>query len=254
MPYSPEARAARLSRFEDIAVGDEAELSHVLSEDDVRVFAELTGDYNPLHVNRDFARRTLYRKPVVHGMLSASFISTMIGMLLPGEGALWTSQTLEFLRPAFPGDELRVHASVRQKSVATRILVLSTVVENQRGERIIAGEASVRMLDADDIGATRVAAGGVTNRLPEPAVAPAGTAVSASKSAAPEDDGRAVALITGGSRGIGAATSLRLAREGFAVAVNYATNAVAAGEVVSAIEQTGGGRRPSAATFPIPRK
>lgn len=115
MAYSRDDTTIRMLDFDEIKVGDVAELKHVLTQEDVQVFAALTGDFNPMHVDKEFAKRTLFQKPVVHGMLSASFISTIIGTLLPGGGALWMSQTLEFLRPAHIGDTIRVQATVKTK-------------------------------------------------------------------------------------------------------------------------------------------
>jgi 3-oxoacyl-[acyl-carrier protein] reductase len=233
LSYQAGERASRLARFEEIRVDDEAELEHTLTDADVAAFAALTGDYNPLHVDPDYARRTLFRRPVVHGMLSASFISTMIGMLLPGQGALWTGQTLEFVHQAYVGDRLRVVSRVRQKSPATRMLVLVTTITNQEGRPLIVGESTVKMLRPDDRVDARVETGaeeGAADPSPR-AAAPANAAAGP----------RRTVLVTGASRGIGAATARRLAREGWSVAVNYARDAVGAQEVLEAI--TGGGGR-----------
>ena len=79
-----------------------------ITEDDIRKFVEITGDNNPLHVDKKFAKTTPFKDIVVHGMLGASFISTVIGTKLPGTGALWVAQSLEFLLPVRLGDELTV--------------------------------------------------------------------------------------------------------------------------------------------------
>lgn len=237
MPYQPGERASRLARFEEIRAGDEAELEHTLTDADVAAFAALTGDYNPLHVDAEYARRTLFRKPVVHGMLSASFISTMIGMLLPGQGALWTGQTLEFLHQAYAGDRLRVVSRVRQKSPATRMLVLVTTITNQDGTPLIVGESTVKMLRPDGEEETGAGSGGAEQADqtdPAERATPAVRAVPAGGEAA-----RTV-LVTGGSRGIGAAAARRLARDGWAVVVNYARDAAGAREVAQAIVAEGG--------------
>lgn len=203
---------ARLPRFEEIEVGAVQSLTHALTQEDVRRFAELTGDFNPMHVDPAFARRTSFGRPIVHGMLSASFISTMIGMLLPGPGALWVSQTLEFLQPAYVGDTLTVTATVARKSTATRLLVLQVTVANQFGHELLRGEATVRMLEprADS-------ERGVMNE-------------TASK----------VVVITGGSRGIGAATARRLAADDHAVVVNYVSADAEANALVDGIRAAGG--------------
>ena len=119
MSYARNNIKVNILDFEKIKVGDIAELKHVLTKDDVQNFAALTGDFNPLHVDEEFAKRTLFQKPVVHGMFGASFISTLIGTKLPGDGALWFSQTLEFLRPVSIDDIITVIAEVIQKNDKT---------------------------------------------------------------------------------------------------------------------------------------
>ncbi|MGQ4807054.1 hypothetical protein NKDENANG_00392 [Candidatus Entotheonellaceae bacterium PAL068K] len=209
MPYTPVERTSHLRSFEQIRVGDEAELTHGLRQDDVDTFARLTGDFNPLHLDEAFARRMRFRKPVVYGMLSASFISTLIGMLLPGRGALWTSQTLEFLHPAYVGDTLRVRAQVKQKSPATRMIVMEMEITNQHHQKLIVGEAAVK--------------------LPEPKEEDTvGTQASQ------------IILVTGGSGGIGAAVARRLAEQRHAIVVHYVQAAAAAAQVVDDIVQAGG--------------
>ena len=210
MPYRAGERTSRILSFDQILVGDEAELTHLLTHADVQAFAALTGDFNALHLDEVFAQKTPFRKPVVYGMLSASFISTMIGMLLPGGGALWTAQTLEFLHPAYVGDTLRVVARVKQKSPATRMLVLETVITNQHGQRLIVGESTVKMLELEDKG----------NPM--------------------ETDVTKTILVTGGSRGIGAAITRRLANDGHALVVNYVRAAEEAEQVVADIIHKGG--------------
>jgi len=80
-----------MNKFETIKVGDKAELTHTITLSDIEKFVDLTGDDNKLHVDEDYARKTTFKKPVAHGMLGASFISTVIGTKLPGDGALWCS-------------------------------------------------------------------------------------------------------------------------------------------------------------------
>jgi 3-oxoacyl-[acyl-carrier protein] reductase len=198
--------------FEDIREGH-AEALHVeITAPLVEQFAALTGDRNPLHMEDDYARATPWRRRVVHGMLSASFFSTLIGMRIPGEGALWLDQTLEFARPVFIGDRLEVRATVKQKVLAERILVLELVVSNQRSEIVLSGTAKVR--------------------APQPiheAKAPPGEA------AEPR-----VALVTGASRGIGAAIARELARRQFRVAINYRERKAEAETVSAGIRRDGG--------------
>jgi len=210
MAYQKDDRVVRMVDFDVIQVGDKAELTHLLTKEDVQAFASLTGDFNPLHVDEEFAKKTLFQKPVVHGMLSASFISTMIGMLLPGGGALWMSQTLEFIGPAHVGDVIRVIARVKQKSLATRVLVLQVVVINQLGKELIRGESTVKVLEVKNEGKTM------------------------------DFNVKGAVLITGGSRGIGAATAHKLAADGFPVVINYLSAEDEAQRVVNQIIQAGG--------------
>lgn len=210
MAYRRDDITIRMPHFDDIKVGDVAELKHVLTNEDVQAFAALTGDFNPLHVDEEFAKRTLFQKPVVHGMLSASFISTIIGTLLPGGGALWMSQTLEFLRPAHIGNTIRVLATVKQRSPATRVLILSIVVSNQNGEELIKGESSVKVLEL---------------RNEENVIRP---------------NEKKTVLITGASGGIGASVARKLAGAGHAVIVHYHSSAVNAEQVVTKVLQADG--------------
>ena len=86
----------KMKAFKAIQIGEKAELIHTITQRDIDKFVDLTGDNNKLHVDMEFAAKTSYKKPVAHGMLGASFVSTIIGTKLPGDGALWYSQNLEF--------------------------------------------------------------------------------------------------------------------------------------------------------------
>ena len=189
MTYLPGDRLSRILDFDNIHIDDEVELTHQLTKADVDAFAALIGDFNPLHVDETFARKTQFLKPVVHGMLSASFISTMIGMLLPGSGSLWTAQTIEFLNPAYVGDTLKLTARVKQKSIATRLLVLDILITNQNGQKIISGESTVKKLELQK------------------------------EEKLMSNETKMVILVTGGGGGIGAAIVHKLADHGHAVVV-----------------------------------
>lgn len=203
-------KVSRIIRFEDIQVGEEASFSRLITHDDVETFAKLTGDQNPLHLSDEFARRVSYGKPVVYGMLSASFISTMIGMLLPGQGALWTSQTLEFIHPTYVGDTITVKARVKQKSPSTRTLVLGVEVTNQKDQVLVTGESKVKMLVLEE-----------ANEMTE-------------------NISNKVALVIGGSRGIGAECCRSLAHRDYTIVVNYSKSAAEAEQLVSEINDNGG--------------
>ena len=101
-----------MKSFDDIQVGDVESIQRTVTEADVRRFVEMTGDDNPLHVDRAYAERTPFKDVVVHGMLGASLVSTVIGTKLPGEGALWLKQNFDFALPVRLGDELSVSCTV----------------------------------------------------------------------------------------------------------------------------------------------
>jgi 3-hydroxybutyryl-CoA dehydratase len=97
--------------FEDLEVGMEASFAKTVSEADIIAFAEVTGDKNPVHLDAAYAARTIFKEPIAHGMLTAGYISAVFGMELPGPGAIYVSQTLNFRGPVKAGD--RVVAKVR---------------------------------------------------------------------------------------------------------------------------------------------
>lgn len=98
--------------FEDLTLGMSAEFRRVISDEAMRLFADLTGDTNPLHFDDDFAERSLFKGRVVHGMCTAAFISTVIGTRMPGPGCVYLSQSLRFTAPVRPGDEVVARAVV----------------------------------------------------------------------------------------------------------------------------------------------
>ena len=136
----------RLARLDDFAPGRTASFAKTITAAEIAAFADLTGDVNPLHVDAEFAGSTFFGGPIAHGMLSASLLSTVIGCLLPGTGAIYRSQNLRFLRPVHPGDTLRATVEVREINSERNELALDTWIENQDGVRVIEGEAVVSLL------------------------------------------------------------------------------------------------------------
>jgi 3-hydroxybutyryl-CoA dehydratase len=129
--------------FDEITVGQTAEFAKTITEFDIGMFAGITGDFNPLHVNRVVAEQSRFGGRIAHGMLTASLISTVIGMYLPGPGCVYLGQTLRFTRPVKIGDTVTVTVEVLEKVVGKRRLRLATVCTNQNGEKVIDGEATV---------------------------------------------------------------------------------------------------------------
>jgi 3-hydroxybutyryl-CoA dehydratase len=123
--------------------GDTASLSRTISDDDIRAFANATGDHNPLHLDEEFAKQTRFGKRIAHGMLSASLISAVIASELPGQGSIYLGQTLQFVAPVVPGDTVTARVTVTGIREDKPIVKLETVCTNQRDEVVIRGEATV---------------------------------------------------------------------------------------------------------------
>lgn len=128
--------------FADFAVGQSAELERTLSEADVMAFAALTGDYNPVHVA---AAASPFGERIVHGMLTASLLSTVLAMQLPGPGAIYVSQAVRFLRPVKFGETVTARVEITAIDPARLRLTLSTTIRNARGKSVIDGEAIVQL-------------------------------------------------------------------------------------------------------------
>ena len=136
----------RVRNFADLKVGDEASLRKEFTSADIGAFARLSGDFNPLHVDDEFAQRTRFRRRIAPGMLSAAYVSTLIGMRLPGPGGVWMQQSFEFVAPIFVGDCVEFRAWIDHKSEATRTLVIRVEGRNQRRDVVVRGEGKVMML------------------------------------------------------------------------------------------------------------
>jgi acyl dehydratase len=135
-----------MPRINDFTVGQHASFTKTFTDDDVRRFIAITGDVNPLHVDDVFAAETKFGRRVLHGMLTASIFSTMVGMLLPGTGAIYRSQTLRFLLPVYAGDTVTAHFIVRSIDRAKHRLEIESWIENEAGERVIEGTCEAGLL------------------------------------------------------------------------------------------------------------
>ena len=124
-------------------VGDSAEITKTIEQADIDAFARVTGDHNPVHVDEEFAKTTRFGRRIAHGMLTASLISAVLANKLPGEGNVYLGQTLKFVAPVFPGDEITARVTVREGREDKPIVKLETVCVNQREEAVIRGEATV---------------------------------------------------------------------------------------------------------------
>ena len=141
--------------FDEIRVGDSVSLSRTLTKQDIELFAVMSGDVNPIHVDEAFARDDMFHTIIAHGMWGGTLISTLLGTELPGPGTIYRSQTLNFRNPVVLGDTVVVTVTVREKNAAKRDVILDCRVVNQTGKVVIDGVATV-IAPAEKIQRTRV--------------------------------------------------------------------------------------------------
>lgn len=132
-------------RYEDIAIGAAYSFERTIHRDDVFQFADLTGDHNPLHIDPAFGAQSRFGKNIVHGMLAASLFSTLVGMYCPGDHALYMSQTIQFRKPIFYGDQVLVKATVTAKIDALRMITMKTELIKDDAV-VVSGEATVQVV------------------------------------------------------------------------------------------------------------
>ena len=126
-----------------LQVGDTAALTKTITDEDIRTFAALTGDHNPIHLDDEYAATTRFGRRIAHGMLSAALISAVLANKLPGRGSVYLSQSLKFLAPVYPGDTVTARVTVTKLRADKPIVTLETVCTNQRDEQLLTGEAVV---------------------------------------------------------------------------------------------------------------
>lgn len=129
--------------IDQLNVGDIAEFAKTISESDVYLFAGVTGDLNPAHINEEYARKTFFKTRIAHGMLLAGFVSTVIGNRLPGPGTIYVKQELKFLAPALMGDTITAQVEVKEVVPEKNRVILQTTCVNQDGTMVLDGEALV---------------------------------------------------------------------------------------------------------------
>ena len=129
--------------IDELKIGDAAEFSKTVSESDIYQYAGITGDFNPAHINEDYAKKTFFKTRIAHGMLSAGFISAVIGTKLPGTGSIYIKQDLNFLAPVRIGDTITARVEVIEIVDGKNRVRLKTVCVNQEDTQVLSGEAVV---------------------------------------------------------------------------------------------------------------
>jgi 3-hydroxybutyryl-CoA dehydratase len=129
--------------IDEVYIGMKKSVTKTISEHDVYSFAGIIGDFNPVHVNEEYAKTTRFGGRIVHGILSASFISTVFGMLLPGADAIYLGQTLKFLKPVRFGDTITATGEVTKIVPEKKLFYAKATVTNQKGEVVVEGEGTL---------------------------------------------------------------------------------------------------------------
>ena len=128
-----------------IAIGQSASISKTITDKDVEAFADIVGDHNPVHLDEEYAKNTIFGRKIVHGMFGASLISATIGTKLPGNGTIYLNQSLSFKRPVYINDT--IEAIVTVQNIVTKneklIITLDTICKDSNDEAVIDGQATV---------------------------------------------------------------------------------------------------------------
>jgi 3-hydroxybutyryl-CoA dehydratase len=132
-----------MARIDEIQVGQAAEMAKTVTETDIALFAGVTGDFNPVHIDAVEAGKSRFGERIAHGMLSAGFISAVLGTRLPGTGSIYLSQSLRFTKPVRIGDTVTTRVEVLEVIATKRRVRLATTCRNQNGETVVEGEAVV---------------------------------------------------------------------------------------------------------------
>jgi len=128
--------------FDQLVIGQTASHTHTVTEEDILLFARVSGDINPIHLDEAYARTTQFGGRIAHGMLTGALISAGLALNLPGPGSVYLGQSLRFRAPVRIGDTLTVHMELTDKNDKRKMVTLNCVVTNQEGVRVCTGEAT----------------------------------------------------------------------------------------------------------------
>ena len=129
--------------LEEINIGDTASISKEVTKKDIQVFAIMSGDVNPAHVDEEYANNSMFKKVIAHGIWTGSLISAVLGTKLPGPGAIYMSQSFKFLKPVGIGDTITATVTVTEKDVEKKKITLECACVNQENKKVLVGEAIV---------------------------------------------------------------------------------------------------------------
>jgi 3-hydroxybutyryl-CoA dehydratase len=129
--------------IKELNIGDKASFQKTISETDVYLYAGITGDLNPAHINQVEAETTMFQGRIAHGMLTAGLVSAVLGMQLPGPGSIYLGQELKFLAPVRMGDTIKAEVEVIEKIEEKNRIKLNTICTNQNGVEVLKGIATI---------------------------------------------------------------------------------------------------------------
>jgi len=127
----------------EMNIGDSRSMAKTVTETDVYLFAGISGDFNPAHVNEEESSKTMFKGRIAHGILSAGFISAVLAMQIPGPGTIYLGQELKFTKPVRFGDTITATCTVTELNIEKNIAKLDTICTNQQGDVVIKGVATV---------------------------------------------------------------------------------------------------------------
>lgn len=129
--------------YDELQIGQQAEYRKTVTAQDILLFAVVSGDANPVHLDEDFAKGTVFKERIAHGMLTGSLVSAALAMRLPGPGSIYVSQSLRFRRPVRIDDTLTVQLTISEKRDDKKLVTLDCKIVNQNGEAVASGTAEV---------------------------------------------------------------------------------------------------------------
>ena len=134
-------------KYSELSIGQSAEMNHTVTKEDIEKFGELSGDYNPLHFDDEWAKTTMFKGRIAHGILTAAYISAVIGMKLPGPGTIYMMQSMKFMGPVRIGDTITAKVEVSALNDEKQRVTLKTTCTNQNQEVVLDGEALIKMME-----------------------------------------------------------------------------------------------------------